>query len=69
MSSSVGILTVLDLESVIFSIHVNTNTSHMSEGDIQPQIAVLKTEYSRDAHMMDVLLKIFTDSIIVKRKD
>lgn len=58
VSSSVGVLTVL--ESVIFSFIMNTNTTRMSEGDIPPQVAVSKSGYSRDTHLIDVLVKVLT---------
>ena len=62
VSSSVGVLTVL--ESVIFSFRVNTNTTLMSEGDSPPEIAILKSGYTQDTHVIDVSIKVFTDGII-----
>ena len=66
VSSSVGVLTVL--ESVIFSFHVNTNTTLMSEGDTPPEITILKSGYTRDSHVIDVSIRYsLMMALLVKR--
>jgi hypothetical protein len=59
VSSSVGILTVL--ESVIFSFSIDIDQLNVSEGDYPPQISILKTGYSTDTHSISLLISVFTD--------